>query len=786
MTNLTKISLGNWTKQVVSIGGTGNLTLGAVLQHPTCAETVGTGVSFHYVIRAANNTPIEAGIGTMIDAITLRRDRVYNKMVDNVYTSVDYANTDTTLSNTDIPEGAFVFTAPTEEMLYDMMREQPEIDYGDVSGAIGVNCHYNSIKLNLTGDTSLSLLGYSLPPGGTYHEFLVKVTTEYNPGITSPFQAGYQLTLTGLNFTLDDGNTFFPPIRLMGDRELVLRFIRTNNGYRVENLSLFNHTQNIGVVSGNVSVDIRYPRQVASLAGAVNLVTINAVSPSVQSLVPSRYTLINDSAITKVVRINTSVFTIVDAPFSDITLLAGDRIDFEIERDFADETGKYSIALLNDYNYRDYGNVSGIVDISFQYASCEFNLTGDTTLNVVDSTIAPVLGNHEVLFKITSSNDPAVTDPFNMGYTITLSGTDFTIDGSTPFPPLQIGGDGAETLLRLTNIGNTNKYRVQNLSKYQLPQNIGVIGGLVTLDIRYPFSIGELVGSDNSVTIEDISPIVPVLEPAHFTIVNNGSVTKTVTWDAGLFSITGSTLNQVTIPVGYKVDFDVRRNPLNSSVSYEVKVGDVNYNQSASGLATTWNPSDSLANTDLSNSNKTAKSISAASMSASRTFGAKNTGKWRYAIRCDANMVLGVSGGRFAFGLADLSTPLTTEVGSSPLSYALRWARISAANSQQKVNNSIGTNIGTLATPIIADVLGVCVDLDTGKVWFTKNGSVLGGGDPESGLSQDFTIASSAYMLPMITIGVQTSLNLSGIWTILNELEDPYATTWPSFSNWTA
>lgn len=565
MTNATKMHMANWTKMVVSEngGGTGNITLGAVNGYPTIADTLGTGKSFHYVFRAVNNTPIEAGVGVMIDAVTLRRDTVYAKIVNGIYSAG-------ALTAGNIAVGSLLYTADTKEMLQDLVREGLEFNYGDVSGNTTVNFNYACIRANLTADTTITVDADTLPPAGTHHEIILKLKSNNNPALTTPFQAGFLLTLAGGRFFIDGGVTAYPSMRLLG-------------------------------------------------------------------------------------------------------------------------------------------------------------------------------------------------------------------------------AAGSEMTLRLTNIAGGTNYRVENISKHEHVHNMGVLAGNITLDIRRPWNIAELTGSGTTATINAISPDVAVLEPAHFTIVNNGSVTKTVFFDSNILSIAGSLLSQVTLPIGYKVDFDIRRNPINSAISYEAKIGEVNYNQTANRLATSWNPSDYSGSPPLtlSNSNKTINlttKVGASVYRSARAFGAKNSGKHFFTIRMDLATLIGSNSASnmagVSVGLATAALSLSTHVGQGVNSGSLLIFKGTTSTCATWVNGA-STSRASPLNAVISDLVTVAFNASNGKCWFIFNNTILYGGDPENDLTPAFTLSPGFY-LPMISMAEQGTSE-SGEWTLLDEVQAlSVGALIPSFNYWTA
>ncbi len=442
----------------------------------------------------------------------------------------------------------------------------------------------------------------------------------------------------------------------------------------------------------------------------------------------------------------------------------------------------------------DYGNASGALSVSFKYACISANLTADATLTLDSATLPPAGTHHEIVLKITSNDNPALTTPFQAGFVLTLAGTNFYIDGGqTAWPSMRLMGAGREMTLRLTNIGGGQNYRVENISKHEHVHNLGVVSGNVTLDIRRPWNIAELTGSGTTVTINAVSPDVSVLEPANFSIVNNGSATKTLVFNSNILSIDGSTLNQVTLPIGYKVDFDLRRNLLNGAVSYEAKVGDVNYNQTASGLATAWNPSDYSGTPPLtlSNSNKTidlTTDTGASVYRSARAFGAKNSGKHFFTIRLESASIFGSNSASnmaaVSIGLATGALSLNAHVGQGVNSGSLLIFKGTSSTCATWVNGA-STSRATPLNAVLSDLITVAFNASNGKCWFIFNNTILYGGDPENDSNPAFTLSPGFYF-PMISMSEQ-GISEAGQWTLVDEIQAlSIGALIPSFEYWKA
>jgi len=97
---------------------------------------------------------------------------------------------------------------------------------------------------------------------------------------------------------------------------------------------------------------------------------------------------------------------------------------------------------------------------------------------------------------------------------------------------------------------------------------------------------------------------------------------------------------------------------------------------------------------------------------------------------------ISVASGQNVVGVIPPSFPTSTPPGFSTNSYAYR----SGGN---KAAYSIQTAYG--ATYTDNDIIGVALDLDNGKIWFSKNGTWQASGDPAAGTNAAFTGLSGLY-----------------------------------------
>ncbi len=150
-----------------------------------------------------------------------------------------------------------------------------------------------------------------------------------------------------------------------------------------------------------------------------------------------------------------------------------------------------------------------------------------------------------------------------------------------------------------------------------------------------------------------------------------------------------------------------------------------------------WNPSDKASEVSLSGSDKTAtRSTSANNNAAVRATTSKNSGKYYFEIRVDTSVGSG-SGDYSIYGIASSGLGLNAYVGSTSASYGYEHSTGS------KYNNGSGGAFG--AALAAGDVLGIAVDLSAGKIWFSKNNTWQGSGDPAAGTNAAYTGLSGTF-----------------------------------------
>ncbi len=101
-----------------------------------------------------------------------------------------------------------------------------------------------------------------------------------------------------------------------------------------------------------------------------------------------------------------------------------------------------------------------------------------------------------------------------------------------------------------------------------------------------------------------------------------------------------------------------------------------------------------------------------------------STGKWYAEFKRSANYV-------FYFGISDASKRVSTYIGNAATDYA--WEPYGG----NRYTNNVSQ--GSLGTASANDVLMIAVDMDNKKVWFGKNGTWYGGGNPATGANPQYS-----------------------------------------------
>ena len=144
----------------------------------------------------------------------------------------------------------------------------------------------------------------------------------------------------------------------------------------------------------------------------------------------------------------------------------------------------------------------------------------------------------------------------------------------------------------------------------------------------------------------------------------------------------------------------------------------------------TLNPNYSFSTHALSNGNLEVSRASGAGFRPVRSTIGASTGKWYFEFTS-------TTANQFAYaGIMDQQDPFNfvdgnVGIGDSAISYGCYFY------SGNKRNNNSETSYGSAFAS--GDVMGVAVDLDNGKIWFSKNGTWFASGDPVAGTNAAYT-----------------------------------------------
>ena len=140
------------------------------------------------------------------------------------------------------------------------------------------------------------------------------------------------------------------------------------------------------------------------------------------------------------------------------------------------------------------------------------------------------------------------------------------------------------------------------------------------------------------------------------------------------------------------------------------------------------------------------------------TFGV-STGKWYWEVEFDA-----YSGGAETYSLIGITstqpTAINTALGDNSNDYAYY------SRTGQKRNNTTNSAYGTTYTT--GDIIGVALDLDNNKLYFSKNGTWQNSGDPTSGATGTGAISITA----------PSSTSLGNYFPALSYYDSTYTATW--------
>ena len=151
----------------------------------------------------------------------------------------------------------------------------------------------------------------------------------------------------------------------------------------------------------------------------------------------------------------------------------------------------------------------------------------------------------------------------------------------------------------------------------------------------------------------------------------------------------------------------------------------------------TWNSADKSANVTLSNGDLSA---AAGSWYAVRATASKSSGKWYYEVTISPNAG---TYGILIVGWGSAAATLENVVGID--AYGWGWGNSQSVTTYHNINP-----IGLGTAPAPNDIIQIALDLDNGKIWWGKNGSWFGGGNPATGANPAYTGVSGT-LFPMVS-----------------------------------
>ena len=168
-------------------------------------------------------------------------------------------------------------------------------------------------------------------------------------------------------------------------------------------------------------------------------------------------------------------------------------------------------------------------------------------------------------------------------------------------------------------------------------------------------------------------------------------------------------------------------------IAIDEDTGDI-YEKEDVFVGTTWNPSDCSTELALSLGNLRATHDPSSWHGAVRSILSVPSGKWYWEVaftKVSSSMTA-------CIGVAGVNQPLGSELGETADSYAYK------ANASKK-NNAVETAYGA-DWSTSSYTIGVAVDTDAGKIWFSRNGSWQESGDPGAGTNEAFSgISGTVY-----------------------------------------
>jgi hypothetical protein len=183
----------------------------------------------------------------------------------------------------------------------------------------------------------------------------------------------------------------------------------------------------------------------------------------------------------------------------------------------------------------------------------------------------------------------------------------------------------------------------------------------------------------------------------------------------------------------------------------------------------TWNPSDKSSSVSLSGGNLVAANTSFSAGGVRGTLG-KSSGKWYCELLIGGEQT-GVTNREFGV------TTTATAVGGIPGIDDQGWGY--RAGNGTYIRN--GSETGSVSTSDVGARIMMALDLNAGKIWWGRNGTWFGSGDPAAGTNAAFSSVSGTLYPHWYT----SSAGFGGINATINFGASAFAYTVPTgFSGW--
>jgi hypothetical protein len=184
----------------------------------------------------------------------------------------------------------------------------------------------------------------------------------------------------------------------------------------------------------------------------------------------------------------------------------------------------------------------------------------------------------------------------------------------------------------------------------------------------------------------------------------------------------------------------------------------------------TWNPADKSSDVTLTNGNLTATKTPSGN-----AFRMARANTWKSSGLFYCELVVTAHGGDTVLGICESSTPLIDSFpGNDATSYGFYELN------GQALNNGVGSSYGS--SWALNDVIGMAVNLSTGKIWWHQNGTYPISGNPATGANPAFSGISG---MKFPTVSLYEGSNLSSITARFKAADWTYSA--PSgFGEWTA